>query len=77
MNKILQGWSECYYNFLDWWNLLQEPYNHFYTWEFFTYLNPEANEPYFIQLPEESYDALMKLLEQSGDYLTITEKTFI
>ena len=68
MKQVLKGWQQCYYHFLAWWTLLQESYNHFYTWEFFTYLNPDSNEPYRMYLSLEDYDSLMELLDKPGEY---------
>ena len=68
MKQILKGWHQCYYHFLVWLTLLQQPYNHFYTWEFFTYLNPDSNEPYRIYLSVEDYDSFMELLDEPGEF---------
>lgn len=68
MKQILKGWHQCYYHFLAWRTLLQQPYNHFYTWEFFTHLNPDSNEPYRIYLSVEDYDSFMELLDEPGEF---------
>ena len=67
MKQLINGWQQCYYHFLAWWYLLQEPYSHFATWEFFTYMNPDANETYVVSLSAADYDSLIEKLNEPPD----------
>lgn len=61
--NIFNGWSDCLYNYKSWRYMLESPYNSYYTWEFFSYLNQEIQNPYTIYLNVEDYDKLIQMLD--------------
>lgn len=63
MRKVLKGWQQCYYHFLSWRWLLEEPYSAFETWEFFSCMNTEIQDTFTYYISEEAYNKLMEAIE--------------
>lgn len=63
MRKVLKGWQQCYYHFLAWRWLLEEPYSAFETWEFFSCMNTEIQDTFTYYISEEAYNKLMEAIE--------------
>ena len=63
MRDVFGGWRQCYYHFLAWRYLLEEPYDRFMTWEFFSYMNTEVQDPFTYYVSAEAYDKLMEMIE--------------
>ena len=59
MRKVLKGWQQCYYHFLAWRWLLEGPYSPLVAWEFFSYMNPEIQDPFTYYVSAEVYDKFM------------------
>lgn len=63
MRQVLKGWQQCYYHFLAWRWLLEEPYSRFVTWEFFSYMNNEVQDPFVYYISSEAYDKFAEAIE--------------
>ena len=63
MRQVFKGWQQCYYHFLAWRWLLEEPHSRFMTWEFFSYMNNEVQDTFTYYVSAEDWEKLLETIE--------------